>query len=67
MRVVIDLLIGKGPRATLTKAEIVEAAKMDLKREISKYEYNKVKCNNFQKFPRPVLEMLRGATVPSQL
>lgn len=67
MRVVIDLLIGKGPRATLKKAEIVEAAKMDLKREISKYEYNKVKCNNFHKFPRPVLEMLRGATVPSQL
>lgn len=39
---VIDLLIGKGPKATLKKAEIVEAAKMALKRDISKNEYEKV-------------------------
>lgn len=41
-RVVINLLIGKGPKATLKKAEIVEAAKMALKRDISKNEYEKV-------------------------
>lgn len=40
-KLVINLLIGKGPNTSLKKAEIYEAAKM-LKREISNNEYTKV-------------------------
>lgn len=40
--VVINLLIGKGPNATLKRAEIFQAAKMALKRDISNAEYTKV-------------------------
>ncbi|KAI6695383.1 hypothetical protein NL676_023093 [Syzygium grande] len=40
--VVINLLIGKGPNATLKRAEIFQAAKMALKRDIANAEYTKV-------------------------
>ncbi|KAF8014247.1 hypothetical protein BT93_H0168 [Corymbia citriodora subsp. variegata] len=40
--VVINLLIGKGRNATLKRAEIFQAAKMALKRDISNAEYTKV-------------------------
>ncbi|CAI9781011.1 unnamed protein product [Fraxinus pennsylvanica] len=41
-KVVIDLLIAEGPNAKLKKAPIVEAAKMELKRDIPQIEYQKV-------------------------
>ncbi|KAF7828831.1 DNA-directed RNA polymerase III subunit RPC5 [Senna tora] len=40
--VVIDMLRGSGPNAKLRKAEIVEAARRKLKREVTNNEYNKV-------------------------
>ncbi|KAI8032534.1 DNA-directed RNA polymerase III subunit RPC5 [Camellia lanceoleosa] len=41
-KVVIDLLIAEGPNAKLKKASIVEAAKMQLNRDITPNEYQKV-------------------------
>ncbi|OWM66364.1 hypothetical protein CDL15_Pgr013581 [Punica granatum] len=41
-RVVMDLFIGKGPEAKLKKGEVIEAAKISLKRDISKNEFEKV-------------------------
>ncbi|CAA0817293.1 SIN-like family protein [Striga hermonthica] len=41
-KVVIDLFIAQGPNARLRKASITEAARMELKREPSTIEYDKV-------------------------
>ncbi|KAL0449969.1 UNVERIFIED_CONTAM: hypothetical protein Slati_1553300 [Sesamum latifolium] len=41
-KIVIDLFLAEGPNAKLKKAPIVEAAKMQLKREIPTIEYQKV-------------------------
>ncbi|KAL3844848.1 hypothetical protein ACJIZ3_002251 [Penstemon smallii] len=41
-KVVIDLFVAEGPNAKLKKAPIIEAAKMELKREIPQIEYQKV-------------------------
>ncbi|KAI3451724.1 hypothetical protein Pfo_008389 [Paulownia fortunei] len=41
-KVVIDLFVAEGPNAKLKKAPILEAAKMELKREIPQIEYQKV-------------------------
>lgn len=40
--VVIDMLRGSGPNAKLKKAEILEAAKRKLKRDVTNNEYTKV-------------------------
>jgi len=40
--VVIDMLRGSGPNAKLRKAEIIEAARRKLGREVPNNEYNKV-------------------------
>jgi len=40
--VVIDMLRGSGPNAKLKKAEILEAARRKLGREVPNNEYNKV-------------------------
>ncbi|XP_052196498.1 uncharacterized protein LOC127803915 isoform X2 [Diospyros lotus] len=40
-KIVVDLLIAEGPNAKLKKASIVEAAKMQLKRDITSIEYQK--------------------------
>ncbi|KAL0332515.1 UNVERIFIED_CONTAM: hypothetical protein Scaly_2153000 [Sesamum calycinum] len=41
-KIVIDLFLAEGPNAKLKKAPIVEAAKMELKRDIAQIEYQKV-------------------------
>ena len=41
-KVVIDLFCGKEPNAKLKRADIMEAAKIALKKEITTHEYNKV-------------------------
>ncbi|KAJ4840832.1 hypothetical protein Tsubulata_033466, partial [Turnera subulata] len=41
-KVVIDLLLARGPDAKIKKTEVVELARRDLKREITNNEYNKV-------------------------
>ncbi|KAK6125488.1 hypothetical protein DH2020_040769 [Rehmannia glutinosa] len=41
-KVVIDLFVAEVPNAKLKKATILEASKMELKREISQIEYQKV-------------------------
>ncbi|XP_011099592.1 DNA-directed RNA polymerase III subunit RPC5 [Sesamum indicum] len=41
-KIVIDLFLAEGPNAKLKKAPILEAAKMELKRDISPIEYQKV-------------------------
>ncbi|KAK4416538.1 hypothetical protein Salat_2479300 [Sesamum alatum] len=41
-KVVIDLFLAEGPNAKLKKAPIIEAAKMELKRDIAPNEYQKV-------------------------
>ncbi|XP_073142618.1 uncharacterized protein [Henckelia pumila] len=41
-KVVINLFVAEGPNAKLKKASILEAAKMELKRDITTNEYNKV-------------------------
>ncbi|XP_022870615.1 uncharacterized protein LOC111389869 isoform X1 [Olea europaea var. sylvestris] len=41
-KVVIDLLIAEGPKAKLKEVPIVEAAKMELKRDIPQIGYQKV-------------------------
>ncbi|XP_075501526.1 uncharacterized protein LOC142539740 [Primulina tabacum] len=41
-KIVIDLFVAEGPNAKLKKAPIIEAAKMELKRDITTTEYNKV-------------------------
>ncbi|KAL2241365.1 UNVERIFIED_CONTAM: hypothetical protein Sindi_0777700 [Sesamum indicum] len=40
-KIVIDLFLAEGPNAKLKKAPILEAAKMELKRDISPIEYQK--------------------------
>lgn len=42
-KVVIDLFIAEGPNAKLKKASMIEAAKLQLKRDINSIEYQKVK------------------------
>ncbi|KAJ9703409.1 hypothetical protein PVL29_004973 [Vitis rotundifolia] len=41
-KVVVDLFCGKEPNAKLKRADIMEAAKIALKKEITTHEYNKV-------------------------
>ncbi|KAL5752721.1 hypothetical protein ACOSP7_022917 [Xanthoceras sorbifolium] len=41
-KIVLDLLLGKGPDAKLKRADVVEAARHVLKKEITSNEYNKV-------------------------
>ncbi|KAG8384040.1 hypothetical protein BUALT_Bualt04G0076700 [Buddleja alternifolia] len=41
-KVVIDLFVAEGPNTKLKKAPIIEAAKMELKRDIPNMEYQKV-------------------------
>ncbi|KAL3527082.1 hypothetical protein ACH5RR_011738 [Cinchona calisaya] len=41
-KVVIDLFIAEGPNVKLKKASMIEAAKLQLKREINVHEYQKV-------------------------
>ncbi|XP_073311538.1 uncharacterized protein [Primulina huaijiensis] len=41
-KVVINLFVAEGPNAKLKKASILEAAKMELKRDITQAEYQKV-------------------------
>ncbi|XP_071913492.1 uncharacterized protein [Coffea arabica] len=41
-KVVIDLFIAEGPNAKLKKASMIEAAKLQLKRDINSLEYQKV-------------------------
>ncbi|CAN1225046.1 DNA-directed RNA polymerase III subunit RPC5 [Linum perenne] len=41
-RAVINLLIARGPNAKLKKAEIINAAQLEMKREITNAEYSKV-------------------------
>ncbi|KAL0378106.1 UNVERIFIED_CONTAM: DNA-directed RNA polymerase III subunit RPC5 [Sesamum radiatum] len=52
-KIVIDLFLAEGPNAKLKKAPIVEAAKMQLKREIPSIEYQKVlRSNTRLTYPR---------------
>ncbi|KAJ8764454.1 hypothetical protein K2173_006194 [Erythroxylum novogranatense] len=41
-KVVIDLLLARGPDAKIKKADILEAAKLALRRDVANNEYNKV-------------------------
>eukprot|EP00257_Ricinus_communis_P019446 XP_015578439.1 DNA-directed RNA polymerase III subunit RPC5 [Ricinus communis] len=41
-KVIIDLLLARGPNAKLKKAEVFEAARLAFKRDVTNIEYNKV-------------------------
>jgi len=48
--VVIDMLCGSGPNAKLKKAEILEAARRKLGREVASNEYTKVILSFFMRW-----------------
>lgn len=48
--VVIDMLRGSGPNAKLKKAEILEAARRKLGREVASNEYTKVILSFFMRW-----------------
>ncbi|KAM7250049.1 hypothetical protein ACFE04_021932 [Oxalis oulophora] len=56
-KVVIDLLSGKPANAQLKKTEVIEAAKIKLKREISSNEYTKADSNTIPNTPNSFCDL----------